>query len=80
MPRKEAILRTRDVVGILVVLLVTVTAAVGYVWWQMEGEVSRQGWIALGIGSALTLLLLAVLLRLMRHSHEKGYDDDAGHL
>lgn len=72
-------MRPRDVVAGLVVLFLVAAAAVGYVVWQMEGEIGRHGWIAFGLGGTLTLALLAVLLGLMFHSHRKGYDDDAGH-
>ncbi|MEO1091738.1 MAG: hypothetical protein AAFX81_13970 [Pseudomonadota bacterium] len=73
-------LHAREVIAGLLLLLVLAAAGVAYVYWQLDGEISLHGWIALGLGCGATLLLTAGLLVLMFHSHHKGYDDDAGHL
>lgn len=39
---------------------------------------SVHGWIALGLGSALSLLVGAGLMALMFHSARKGYDERIG--
>ena len=71
-------MRAKDVIAGLVTLLVVVAAAIGYLTWHMEGEVSLHGWIAFGLGVTLTIALLAGLLTLMYISHHRGYDDHAG--
>ena len=72
-------MRGRDVIAALVALLITAALAVGYLSSQMDGTLSRHGWIAFGLGVGVTLLLAAGLLSLVFISHRRGYDDDAGH-
>ncbi len=71
-------MRAKDIITLLLALLLVSVFAIGYVTWQMEGQVSLHGWIAFGLGVTLTVALLGVLLGLMFHSHRNGYDDDAG--
>jgi hypothetical protein len=68
------------VIAALVALFVMAAIGVAYVAWQIDGTLSRQGWIALGLGIGATLALAAGLLGLIFYSHRRGYDDDAGHL
>jgi hypothetical protein len=72
-------LRGRDVVAGLLALLITVAIAVVYISSQIDGTLSRHGWIALGVGVGVTLLLAGGLVSLVFFSHRRGYDDDAGH-
>jgi hypothetical protein len=72
-------LRGRDVIAGLLALLITAAIAVAYISSQMDGTLSRHGWIALGLGVGATLLLAGGLLALVFISHKRGYDDDAGH-
>ncbi len=71
-------MRAKDVIAGLVAMLVVVALAVGYLTWQMEGEIGLHGWIAFGLGMTLAVALLGGLLALMFVSHRQGYDDDAG--
>lgn len=73
-------MRARDIILGLTALLAAAAFAAGYAWWQLEATLSLHGWIALGVGVGLTLLLAAGLVALMQYSHRRGYDDDAGHL
>jgi hypothetical protein len=71
-------LRTLTVLALLGLL-----AASGLVaWWVWEelGDVDLglYGWLALGGGSAATLLLAIALVVLMHISARRGFDDRAG--
>ncbi len=72
-------MRGRDVIAGLLALLITAAIAVAYISSQMDGTLSRHGWIAFGLGVGATLLLAVGLLSLVFISHRRGYDDDAGH-
>jgi hypothetical protein len=70
---------TAAVVGALTVML----AAAGGVGWWIWGELadvqmSRHGWIALGLGATVTTLLGVGLMYLVYYSSRHGYDDEAG--
>jgi hypothetical protein len=73
-------MRARDVIGGLLALLTMAVIGAAYVWSQIDGTLSMHGWIALGLGVGLTLLLAVGLVSLCFFSHRRGYDDDAGHL
>jgi hypothetical protein len=73
-------LRSKDVIAGLVALLIMAVFGAGYVAWQIEGTLSRHGWIALGLGVGVTVTLAAGLVALAFASHRRGYDDEAGHL
>jgi len=72
-------LRGRDVIAGLLALLITAAIAVAYISSQIDGTLSRHGWIAFGLGVGVTLLLAVGLVSLVFISHRRGYDDDAGH-
>ena len=65
----------------LVVLLglLLLAALTGFWAWQEVGEVEigTHGWIALGLGAALSFLLGAGLMALMFFSARRGYDERA---
>jgi NADH:ubiquinone oxidoreductase subunit 5 (subunit L)/multisubunit Na+/H+ antiporter MnhA subunit len=65
----------------LVVLLglLLLAALTGFWAWQEVGEVEigTHGWIALGLGAALTFLVGAGLMALMFFSARRGYDERA---
>lgn len=49
--------------------------------WRMAGDtpMSVHGYVALGLGVGLSLLLGVGLMALAFHSSRRGYDDDQGH-
>jgi hypothetical protein len=71
-------MRSAIVVMVLAALLL-MCAAVAYWAWQEVGEVAigTHGWIALGLGAALTFLVGAGLMALMFFSARRGYDERA---
>jgi len=66
---------------IMIVLLglLGLSTAFGYwVWTELDDvEMSRHGWIALALGTGLSLLVGAGLMALVFFSHRRGYDDRA---
>ena len=72
-------MRGRDVIAGLLVLLVTAAIAVASISGQIDGTLSRHGWIAFGLGVGAALLVAVGLLALVFISHRRGWDDDAGH-
>ena len=71
-------MRSSMVVLVLLSLLF-VCAGLAYWGWQEIGdvEIGRHGWIALGLGAALTFLVGAGLMALMFFSARRGYDERA---
>jgi hypothetical protein len=71
----------RGTVLTIVVLLALLGASVGvalWVWWEIgQAQISRHGFIALGLGAGLTFALGAGLMALMFFSARRGYDDRA---
>jgi hypothetical protein len=67
------------IVVLFLAALLLVCAAVAYWAWQEVGEVAigTHGWIALGLGAALTFLVGAGLMALMFFSARRGYDERA---
>ena len=67
----------------LIVLLglLILAGAIGFWTWQEVGEVEigMHGWIAIGLGAAVTFLLGAGLMALMFLSSRRGYDERAHH-
>jgi hypothetical protein len=53
----------------------------GFAYWAWreigEVEIGTHGWIALGLGAVLTILVGAGLMALMFFSARRGYDDRA---
>jgi hypothetical protein len=49
--------------------------------WKMAGNapMSVHGYVAMGLGIVLSLLLGGGLMALAFHSSRRGYDDDTGH-
>ena len=72
-------MRGRDVIAGLLALLLTAAVAAAYISGQIDGTLSRHGWIAFGLGVGATVLLAVGLVGLLLFSHRRGYDDDAGH-
>jgi hypothetical protein len=70
----------RSAFTIIVLLGLLLLAALTGLWaWQEVGEVEigTHGWIALGLGAALTFLVGAGLMALMFFSARRGYDERA---
>jgi len=70
--------KTAAAIAVLVVLLAAGLVAMAAGWLRLEGvEMSIHGWIALGLGAGLSLLLGAGLMALSFHSARAGFDDRA---
>ncbi len=67
------------VVAVLLGLL-AVAAAVGYLGWRQLDDVAMgfHGYVALGLGVGLSILLWVGLMALVFYSSRRGYDDEAG--
>ncbi len=44
-------------------------------WFEIETQMSAHGYIALGIGAGLTVLVAVVLMGLLFASSRRGWDD-----
>ena len=67
------------VVAVLLGLLAAASAAAYFVWQDLDGvEIGFHGWVALGLGVGVTLLLGIGLMSLVFYSSRHGYDDEAG--
>jgi hypothetical protein len=70
----------RSAFTLIVLLGLLLLAALTGLWaWQQVGDVDIgvHGWIALGLGAALTFLVGAGLMALMFYSARRGYDERA---
>lgn len=70
----------RSAITLIVLLgLLILAGAIGFWTWQEVGEVEigMHGWIAIGLGAAVTFLLGAGLMALMFLSSRRGYDERA---
>ncbi|MGF1476187.1 MAG: hypothetical protein ACFB6S_11550 [Geminicoccaceae bacterium] len=67
-----------QVISALLFLLGGSVFGVWYVGRSLDGEIARNGWIALGVGGGLTLLITVLLMALIFISRARGYDDRAG--
>jgi len=74
-------LRGTTLVIIVLGLLLAVASVIGYwSWTALAGvEIGFHGYMALGLGAAVTILLWVGLMRLVFYSSRRGYDDEAGH-
>jgi hypothetical protein len=60
--------------------LLVAAGIVGYVGWQQlaDVEMGLHGYVALGLGVGLSILLWVGLMALVFYSSRRGYDDEAG--
>jgi hypothetical protein len=60
--------------------LLGLAAVIAYVSWRQLADVamSFHGYVALGLGIGLTILLWVGLMSLVFFSSRRGYDDEAG--
>ena len=74
-------MRGTTLVIIVLGLLLAVASAVGYWSWRAldEVEIGFHGYMALGLGATVTILLWVGLMSLVFYSSRRGYDDEAGH-
>lgn len=55
-------------------------AFLAIVWTRLgDVDMSAHGWVALGIGSVLSLLLAGLLMGLLFHSNRSGTDEQRQH-
>jgi hypothetical protein len=68
-------------IAAFLIVLIIVLAATFYVWQEM-GVVALgfHGWLAVGLGSAGSIILGAGLMWLSFYSSRSGYDEKAGDL
>jgi hypothetical protein len=73
-------LRGTLLVILVLLALLAVAGVIGYVGWQQlaDVEMGLHGFIALGLGVGLSILLWVGLMFLVFYSSRKGYDDEAG--
>jgi hypothetical protein len=71
----------RGTIVIVVTLLGFLAAALGITWWGLgelaDTEMGRHGYIALVLGTVVTLALGMGLMGLVFYSSRRGYDDQA---
>jgi hypothetical protein len=63
---------------LIVVLLAALAASVVFAaraWTDVDAAIGWHGWIALALGSVLTLAVGGGLMALVFYSSRKGYDD-----
>jgi hypothetical protein len=65
------------IAGVILLLLACVPVAVGISQGLFAG-MTIHGWIALGLGCGVSLLVGGGLMALVFHSSRHGYDDQAG--
>ena len=65
------------VFGVILLLLACVPVAVG-IARGVFAQMTMHGWIALGLGCGLSLIVGGALMALVFHSSRHGYDDRAG--
>ncbi len=71
-------MRTGLTLAVLLGLLAASVVTAIWVWREMAGvEIGLHGWIALGLGSAATLLVGGGLMTLVFYSSRRGYDERA---
>ena len=71
-------MRTAAVVLLLIGALLACAGAAYWAWREVGAvEIGMHGWIALGLGAALTFLVGAGLMALMFFSARRGYDERA---
>lgn len=68
-------MRARDVIVALLMVLAITAIGTFYVAVNIDGELSRHGWIALSLGIGATILLAIGLMSLVFISHHRGIDD-----
>ena len=67
------------VVSVLLGLLIAAVAVAYATWRDLDGvAIGFHGWVALGLGVAITLALGIALMSLVFYSSRHGYDDEAG--
>ncbi len=73
-------MRGTALVIVVLTLLLAGASLVAYWSWQSmaEVEIGFHGYVALGLGAAVTILLWVGLMSLVFFSSRRGYDDEAG--
>lgn len=71
-------MNSRLLIGFLLIILLAALAFAVYLISEIGAvEISVHGWIAMGLGLVLSLVLGVGLMMLAYHSHKRGYDDEA---
>jgi hypothetical protein len=73
-------LRGTALLLVVLTLLLAGASLVAYLSWQemAEVEIGFHGYLALGLGAGITILLWVGLMSLVFFSSRRGYDDEAG--
>lgn len=73
-------MRGTALVLVVLTLLLAGASLVAYLSWQemAEVEIGLHGYLALGLGAGITILLWVGLMSLVFFSSRRGYDDEAG--
>jgi dipeptide/tripeptide permease len=66
-------------VAVAAVVIIALCAVIAAIWARLgDVEMSASGWIAMGLGVALTLALGIGLMSLVFISSRRGYDEPGG--
>ena len=73
-------MRGTTLVILVLGLLLVVAGVISYWSWRaLDGvEIGVHGYLALGLGAGVTILLWVGLMSLVFYSSRRGYDDEAG--
>lgn len=73
-------LKTAALIAVLGAILIGAVIAVVYAWTNARVEIGLFGWIVIGIGAVVSVLLGGGLMALSFFSARRGFDDRVDHL
>lgn len=73
-------MKTAALVAALGAILIAAVVAVVYAWSSAGVEISLFGWIVIGLGAFVSVMLGGGLMALSFFSARRGYDDRVDHL
>jgi hypothetical protein len=70
-------IRARNSVAVILAAVVLLVVAVIANWWTgiVDTDISRAGWVAMGLGAIFTIVLGVGLMSLVFISNRRGYDE-----
>jgi hypothetical protein len=73
-------MRTAGTIAVLLALLALSSGVALWAWYEIgEVEMGVHGWVALGLGVGLSIIVGAGLMTLLFFSSRHGYDERAHH-
>lgn len=73
-------MKTAALVAVLGAILIGAVVAIVYAWSSADVEISLFGWIVIGMGAFVSVMLGGGLMALSFFSARRGYDDRVDHL